>query len=141
MGAWCVVGMSLLPLIAQLPAPDSPESVGWLVLTISGILGGAYYAVSAWRTMFPVKNPPDHDVWATKLELAKLERDHKEEMKRIEDRFEVWLDQQAKQHDEKMKLWGEWRDGFSDWQLKIERAIGHVETKAEMAVQQKNTRR
>lgn len=126
--------MSLLSLIAQLPAPDSPESVGWIVLTISGILGGVYYAVSAWRTMFPVKNPPDHDVWATKAELAKLERDHKAEMHRIEERFEDWLEQQSNQHEEKMKLWGQWRDSFSDWQKGIERAIGHVETKADIAL-------
>ena len=123
----------VLPLLADLPSPESPESVGWIVLTVAGIAGGLYYVLMCWQLMFPKKSPPDHDVWATKVELAKLEKDHKAEMERIEERFEEWLTQQAKQHDEQMKLWAEWRDKMGEWQRSVERAIGHVETKAEAA--------
>lgn len=130
--------LSLCPLLADsgsLPDPKSPESVGWLVLTIAAVAVALNQVMSVWLKLHPKKLPPDHEVWATKLELAKLEKDHKEEMARIEKRFAEWITQQAEQHDEEMTVWREWKGSLDKWTLTIERALGHVETKAELALQ------
>ena len=40
----------MLPLLADaLPAPDSPQAVGWMVLTIFALIGGVYYILCVWR--------------------------------------------------------------------------------------------
>lgn len=138
-GAMLPALLSLCPLLADtatLPDPKSPESVGWLVLTIAAVAVALNQVMSVWMKLHPKKLPPDHEVWATKLELTKLEKDHKEEMARIEKRFAEWITQQAEQHDEEMKVWREWKGSLDRWTLSIERALGHVETKAELAMQQ-----
>lgn len=124
----------LLPLADALPDPKSPESVGWLVLTVAAGAMALNQVVSLWFKVNPRKIPPDHEVWATKVELAKLEKDHKAEMARIEQRFSEWITQQAEQHEEEMKIWREWKESLDGWRLSIERAIGHVETKADVAM-------
>ncbi len=120
-------------LLAQLPPPDSTEAVGWIVLTFFGLAAGFYYVLMCWQALFPKKSPPDHDVWATKVELARLELDHKGEMRRIEQRFSEWISQQDKQHEEKMDKWDQWHKELVQWQLLTERALGTIGTKAEFA--------
>jgi hypothetical protein len=131
-----MAGMSdLLPLLAQLPDPSSSASVGWLVLTVAAIAAALNQITSLWFRLHPRKMPPDHEVWATKLEVAKLEKDHKEEMQRIEKRFAEWITQQAEQHDEEMAVWREWKESLDKWSRNIERALGHAEAKVDIAIQ------
>jgi hypothetical protein len=36
----------MMPPLAELPAPDSTQAVGWLVVTFFGIMGGLYYTLA-----------------------------------------------------------------------------------------------
>lgn len=120
-----------VPLLAELPDPKSPESVGWVIGVIAGLVITAYYALMIWKMLFPAKVPPDSEVYATRTEMAKLEQDVEEEMNRIEERFDKWLTQQDEHHREEMAMWRSWQKSLTEWQLQIERAMGHVEVKAE----------
>ena len=73
-------------------------------------------------------------MYATKAEVAKVASDHKDEVKRIETRFSQWMEQQRTQHQENMDKTEEVISKFTDWQLTIERALGHVETKADISL-------
>jgi hypothetical protein len=117
--------------------PTSYIAIGWIIVAIAGLVGMANQGMDLWRKTFPTKSPPDHETYATKAELAKLELGHKEEMRRIEDRFEQWMTQQAAQHRESMDKTEEAIEKFSEWQLAIERALGHVETKADLGLQKR----
>lgn len=130
----------LAPILAQQTPtdPQSYQAVGWIIVSIGAILGIAHYGVQIWRALFPAKHPPDHEVYATKAEMMKLEAAHLGEMKRIEKRFEEWLEARGKQHQETMAMWQEWRQDLQKWQLTIERALGHVETKADNALSKAN---
>ena len=119
--------------------------MGWIIAGIFGIVGLANQGMALWDRLFPRATPPAHEVYATKPEMAKLEEDHeqemrrmdlshKEEMRRIEDRFEQWMEQQAEQHKESMEKTKLAIEKFGEWQLSIERALGHVETKADISL-------
>lgn len=114
--------------------------MGWIAGVIFCIVGMANQGVDLWRKMFPAKSPPDHETYATKVEVSKLEQEHEEEMERIENRFEGWMEQQAKQHLESMTELRKALNAFSEWQMTIERALGHVETKADISLQHKAQR-
>jgi len=121
----------------DLPDPKSAESTGWLILSIGGLVVTAYYALMVWKMLFPTKTPPDHETYATKAEVAKLEVEHEEEMKRIERRFEQWLAQQSQQHQESMNELRAWRSELGKWQLGIENIVGKIDTKASIALDAK----
>ena len=108
--------------------------MGWIIAAVFGIVGLANQGMALWDRLFPRAMPPAHELYATKAELAKLELGHKDEMRRIEERFEQWMEQQASQHRESMEKTGEAIEKFSEWQLLIERALGHVETKADFGL-------
>ena len=38
-----------MPPIADLPAPESPASVGWLVVAFAGIMTGLYYTIEVFK--------------------------------------------------------------------------------------------
>jgi hypothetical protein len=121
--------------------PTSYSAVGWIIVALAGIVAMANQGVDLWRKMFPAKSPPDHETYATKAEVLKLEQEHEEEMERIESRFEGWMEQQVKQHTESMTELRKALHAFGEWQMTIERALGHVETKADISLQQKAPRK
>jgi hypothetical protein len=123
--------LSLHPLLADMPDPSSYQALGWIIVGVFCIVGMANQGVDLWRKMFPKEMPPAHELYATKLELAKLEKSHKEEMARIEKRFSEWMSQGETQHQESMEKVERAIGKFGDWQLSMERALGHVETKAD----------
>lgn len=125
LGSWFVLGT------ADLPDPNSYASMGWIIAGVFGIVGLANQGMALWDRLFPRALPPAHEVYATKAEVNKLEAEHEEEMKRIEQRFENWMEQEAAQHRESMEKLEEAIGKFGDWQLTIERALGHVEVKAD----------
>lgn len=114
--------------------PASWQNQGWIIAGIFALIGSANQGLALWDKLFPRKSPPDHEVYASKTELARVEIAHKEEMMRIERRFAEWLTQQAEHHEAEMQLMREWRDELNRWQLNTERAMGHVETKADVAI-------
>lgn len=128
-------------LLADLPPPDSYQAMGWLGACIFGLAGGVYYVLCCWEKLFPKTTPPAHETYATKSEVSKLEQEHEVEMERIENRFEGWMEQQAKQHTESMTELRKALNAFGEWQMTIERALGHVETKADISLQQKAPRK
>ena len=128
---------SLLLLLAAVPPNDDPTSyasMGWIIAGIFGIVGLANQGMALWDRLFPRATPPAHEMYATKAEVAKLEAEHEEEMARIEKRFEEWMEQQAAQHRESMEELRKANVTFGDWQRSIERALGHVETKADIGL-------
>jgi hypothetical protein len=129
------------PILAELPKPDSPESVGWIIIILGGLVMTAYYCIMAWKALFPAKVPPDHEVYATRSQLLKLEVDMKGDIKRVEERFEEWLEQQAVNHKDEMTLLGQWKNELQGWQRQMERALGHVETKADLALEKGGSRK
>lgn len=130
----CFSVLLLAAADSTLPDPNSYASMGWIIAGVFGIVGLANQGMALWDRLFPRATPPAHELYATKVELAKLEMGHKEEMRRIEDRFEQWMEQQASQHKESMEKTEEAIDKFGEWQLSIERALGHVETKADFGM-------
>jgi len=124
----------LLLAAVELPDPNSYASMGWIIAGIFGIVGLANQGIALWDRMFPRKSPPDNEVYATKAELAKARQEHQDSDKRIEDRFEQWMIQEQKQHSENLEKFEDAMIKFSQWQLMIERALGHVETKADVAM-------
>ncbi len=128
---------SLLLLLAAVPPNDDPTSyasMGWIIAGIFGIVGLANQGMALWDRLFPRATPPAHEMYATKAEVAKVASDHKDEVKRIETRFSQWMEQQRTQHQENMDKTEEVISKFTDWQLTIERALGHVETKADISL-------
>ncbi len=127
-----------LPVVflATLPDPQSAEAMGWVGATIAAICVALNQVVSFWFKLFPRKSPPDHETYATKQEVAALELEHEHEMERIEKRFSEWMTQQERNHHEAMREWRGWHSTLSGWQLQIERALGHTETKADEGLRQ-----
>lgn len=41
----------MLTLLADLPAPDAPQSVGWFMIVLVGIIMGLYYSVALWKML------------------------------------------------------------------------------------------
>ena len=126
----------LFTLIAVSPVddPTSYAAMGWIIAGIFGIVGLANQGMALWDRLFPRATPPAHEMYATKAEVAKVASDHKDEVKRIETRFSQWMEQQRTQHQENMDKTEEVISKFTDWQLTIERALGHVETKADISL-------
>lgn len=141
----------MLPLIlaaTDLPDPNSHAVTGWIIAGVFGIVGLFNQGLALWDRLFPRATPPAHELYATKAELsearAKLEaeaekakREHKESDERIEKRFETWMEQQQEQHTENMDKLDKAMGRFEEWQLTIERALGVVGTKAEIALEGK----
>ena len=124
----------LLFAAAPVDDPTSYAAMGWIIAGIFGIVGLANQGMALWDRLFPRATPPAHEMYATKAEMAKLEAEHEEEMHRIETRFEEWMEQQAAQHRESMEELRKANTSFSEWQRSIERALGHVETKADLSL-------
>ena len=76
-------------------------------------------------------------MYATKLEIKELEREHSEELERIETRFSEWMEQNQKQHTDSVRELRRALEAFSEWQRAIERALGHVESKADLGIKQR----
>jgi len=131
----------LLLAAAELPDPKSAEATGWLIACIGGLVVTAYYGLCTWEKLFPKTTPPAHEVYATKSEMAALEKEHEEEMKRIEHRFEQWLEQQSQQHEESIRELRAWRNELGKWQMGIENVVGKIDTKASLALDQKHPRK
>lgn len=128
----------MLPLClfaaADMPEPTSYLAMGWIIAGIFGLVGLANQGMALWDRLFPKATPPAHEMYATKAELAKAKVEHEESDKRIERRFEEWMTQEQRQHAENLEKFEEAMIKFSQWQLMIERALGHVETKADVAL-------
>lgn len=135
----------------EMSDPKSSESLGWLLMAGSSIVIGAYYILLLWRMLFPKEEPPAHALYATKAELAavkvqieedaeKAKQEHKESDERIEKRFESWMGQQQEQHADSMRKFDEAMERFSSWQLTMERALGVIGTKADIALEAKQKR-
>ena len=117
-----------------MPPPSSAEAVGWVVLSIAAACLALNQIAGFYFTLSPRKTPPDHETYATKAELAQAKKEHQESDARIERRFEEWMEQQQEQHKENIAKLEEAMDKFGEWQQSIERALGHVETKADVAL-------
>lgn len=122
-----------------LPDPKSAEAVGWLVLTVAAAAVTFSQIVSGWQKLFPRQTPPNHEVYATKAELAKLEKDHEEEMGRIEERFEKWLEQNDEHHQEEMRVLNEWKESMAKWQTDIASAMGRLHALFELALKKRGS--
>jgi len=115
--------------------------MGWIITGIFGIVGLANQGMALWDRLFPRATPPAHELYATKTEVAKLGAEHEEEMKRIEHRFEQWLEQQSQQHKESMTEMRAWRTELGKWQQGIENVVGRIDTKATIALDGKHPRK
>ena len=136
-----------LPL-AEMPEPTSYAAMGWIIAGVFGIVGLANQGMALWDRLFPRPSPPAHELYATKAELAatrahieeeaeKAKREHKESDARIEARFESWMTQQQEQHEDSMRKFDEAMERFTGWQLTMERALGVIGTKADIALEAK----
>ncbi len=121
---------------SPLPPANSYESIGWLLAGLLFLMGILNTGFDLFKKFFPAANPPLHQVYATKEEIAALQDAIAEEMeqlsdsvdattRRIEDRFEKWLESMDQDH----KSSG---SEFHDWQLNIERAVGSLQAKVEV---------
>lgn len=122
---------------ADLPDPTSYAALGWIIAGVFGIVGLANQGMALWDRLFPRAQPPAHELYATKSELQRVQQEQEEETKRIERRFEQWMEQEAAQHRENIEKLEEVIGKFGEWQLSIERALGHVETKADLVTKAK----
>ena len=123
--------------IADIQVTGSQFYDGTSMINISGLQVGDVIKVPGDAIASAIRKIMNQDIldevliYATKAEVNKLEAEHEEEMKRIEQRFENWMEQEAAQHRESMEKLEEAIGKFGDWQLTIERALGHVEVKAD----------
>lgn len=142
----CFALASFFPFFAEVTAKDLPDpnnwmTLGWVAAAIFGIVGLANQGLELFQRVFPKEKPPAHEKYATKdellaqvsridaeheLEMSRLEGDVDQDMTRIESRFEQWIKQFE-------GIFHEDRKTREEWSRQIERALGHVETKAEQA--------
>lgn len=120
-------------LLADLPDPESYQSVGWIVVGLSSVAVAVYYVLEIWRMLFPKEQPPAHETYATKAELKELEADTEEEIKRVEDRFEEWIEGTQENHRDSVAELRRTLEAFTEWQRSIERGFGRMEAKIEGA--------
>lgn len=145
---------ALFPLMAemsadQLPDPANWMTMGWIVAGLFAIVGMANQGLELWRKLFPPQVPPAHEKFATKEELeralARIEREFDAEMGRIEEdtdddfaRVERTitdrLDRLEKMMSDDLRMEEGWQAKLDEWKLMMERAMGHVETKADHAI-------
>lgn len=129
----------------DLPDPTSWVTLGWVVAAIFGLVGLMNQGMDLWKKFFPSEHPPAGEKYATKEELraavARIAADHETEIDRLEDdmdedltriehRFEEWIKQLEHNHLTELKGMAVIHRDMKDWQLTIERALGHVEEKA-----------
>ncbi|MBE7497113.1 MAG: hypothetical protein HS117_19400 [Verrucomicrobiaceae bacterium] len=129
------------PLIlaaADMPEPTSYAALGWIIAGVFGIVGLANQGMALWDRLFPRATPPAHELYATKEELQQAKEEHQASDARIEKRFEDWMEQQQTQHTENMAKLDETIDRFAAWQLTMERALGVIGTKADIALEAKS---
>lgn len=131
---------TLLAQAFELPSPNSAAAVGWIVLSIAAVCVALNQIMGFYFTLKPRKTPPDHEVYATKAELATAKEEHKENDERIEKRFSEWMEQERERHEESMKKLDETMKSFKDWQLTIENALGRIGTEAKIALEGKSKR-
>lgn len=112
--------------------------MGWIIAGIFGIVGLANQGMALWDRLFPRVQPPVHETYATKAELQALAKDLKEDNTRIEGRFEEWLEENQTTHRDSVAELRRTLEMFSEWQRTIERVIGRVETKADLAASKKS---
>jgi hypothetical protein len=129
--------LSLILAANELPEPTSYVSLGWIVAGVFGIVGLFNQGLALWDRLFPRATPPAHELYATKADLEKARKEHQESDARIEKRFEGWMEQQQEQHTENMDKLDKAMSRFEEWQLTIERALGVVGTKADIALEGK----
>ncbi|NBW10988.1 MAG: hypothetical protein EBR82_23455 [Caulobacteraceae bacterium] len=100
--------------IAQVAGPGeagSYSAIGWLMVTLFALIGGANQALQVWQRAFPKPAPPIDQVYATKAELA-----------RIEKRFEEWMTASDHTREEDRRVAQLWRDDLG-------KAVGRIEGK------------
>lgn len=138
-GTWrkCRAMLSLIAQASDLPPPNSAAAVGWIVLTIAAVCVALNQVLGLYFTLKPRKSPPDHEIYATKAELAAAKEEHQANDTRIEERCAGWMEQQQTQHSENMHKLDQAMSRFEEWQLTIERALGIIGTKAEIALEAK----
>ncbi len=124
----------ILAQASALPDPKSYEMMGWLMAGIAALAVTVNQVLGAWHKVNPPPTPPNHEVYATKSELTKLEADHEKEMKRIEDRFEAWLEQNETHHREELKVLREWKDSMTSWQVDLAGSMGKLQALFERSV-------
>jgi hypothetical protein len=121
-----------LPFLAKLPDPESSESIGWLVMALAALLVIIKNASDLVRSWF-FKDPPDHDRYAKKEELAAVKaeaakatlqaHDHAAaSVAAVEKRFSEWLTGVDHKLDMHVKSSSESRE-------ETERALGRIEGK------------
>lgn len=128
---------TLLAQASDLPDPKSAAAIGWLFVTLGGACLALNQIASFYFTLKPRKTPPDHEVYATKAELETARKEHQESDERIEKRFEQWMEQEQTRHTEGMKKFDDTIECLTEWRLTIERALGVVGTKADIALETK----
>jgi hypothetical protein len=61
----------MIPLVAQLPAPEAAQSVGWIALALVCLVGGINQVLRLTDRFR--EHPPTHQTYATKVEHKELE--------------------------------------------------------------------
>lgn len=110
-----------LPLLAKLPDPQSSESIGWLMVAGGALLVIIKNASDLYRSWF-VKSPADHDTFATKADVLKLEAEVDGDVSRVEHRLELWATELRTKIDQQDTTSSESRE-------QTERALGRIEGK------------
>lgn len=107
------------------------------MLSIAAVCVALNQIMGFYFTLKPRKTPPDHEIYATKAELAAAKEEHKENDERIEKRFAEWMEQERERHEESMRKLDETMNSFKGWQLTIENALGRIGTEAKIALESK----
>lgn len=140
----------------QLPDPASWQTSGWLLAGILILMGMANTGLDLWNKLFPKKVPPDHERYATKeellRELARIESEFEAQMSRLEDEtdedmcrveraIKEGLDEVKALVRAEIQQERSWQKSLDEWKLVMERAMGHVEEKAKLALDKAGARR
>lgn len=140
-----------LPVLAEtgLPDPTSPAAIGWLLAGAFALVGMANQGVELWKKLHPTKTPPDHEVYATKQEVAaavatakevaaqefrvqreeirRVDAEFRQTFQRIEVRFESWLTEFDKETRHELEKLAKVTEETKTWLINTERAIGRIE--------------
>jgi hypothetical protein len=122
-----------LPVLAQtgLPDPTSPAAIGWLLAGAFALVGMANQGMELWKKISPTKNPPDHETYASKVDLARVQAEHEKALNRIENRFEEWIEGNDRAFKEELKGISAWRHTQQEWMQTVERSLGRIEAKTD----------
>ena len=124
---------AFLSILAEFPGTEDYPKIGWTVVMLAAAIGAANFTVDLWIKMFPKDNPPLSVIYATKQELVMVEKVLTEDLinleaahlagaKRVESRFEHWIESIEKMREDRAKTTDE---SFSE----IQRALGRLEGK------------